>query len=411
MSGPGALWVNPAVGVAGDMLLGALLDAGAGLDAVLGQLGALDLPGWELTTSPVTRHGLTATSVTVGHPAHDHHRSWSTIDAMLAADPLEPAVRDGARATFRELAHAEARVHGIDVDEVHFHEVGAVDAIVDVVGTWSAWWSLGSPRVTTGPVGLGTGTVGMAHGTVPVPAPATLELLVGRPTVPVDVGGETATPTGVALLVTLASSWGHLPAGTVRGVGRGAGSRDPGTHPNVVTVVLTDPLPDDAVEPAAADLPGTRVGAVLVETNLDDPTPEVLAHVVSRALELGADDAWVLPATMKKGRPAHQLRVLCHPATTAAVRRLLAEETGTLGMREWSVTKHELPRTTHKVVVDGHTVRVKVGPFAAKPEFDDVVAAAAATGRPVRDVAQDALRLHAADDGRSGSDGAVGHGR
>jgi uncharacterized protein (TIGR00299 family) protein len=392
-----ALWINPAVGVAGDMLLAALIDAGADPDAVRSSLASLAVHGWSLEVAPISRRGLTATSVVVGAPDGDHHRSWSTIDRMLADAALPGPVRDGARATFEVLARAEARVHGIDPDDVHFHEVGAVDAIVDVVGTWAALHDLGDPAVTAAPVGLGVGTTAMAHGTVPVPAPATLELLEGHPTAPVVVDGrpvehETATPTGVALLVTMATAWGPLPAGTIRGVGRGAGSWDPPGHANVVTVVRYDP----AEEPDPPSWPATTVGATIVETNVDDVTPEVLGHVISRALELGADDAWVLPVTMKKSRPGHQVRVLCRPELAPAVRHLLASETGSLGLREWPVTKHELERTTTTVLVDGRTVAVKVGPFGAKPEHDDVVAAARALDRPARDVAEEALRRHRA---------------
>ena len=396
------LWLNPAVGVAGDMLLASLLDLGADPAAVRSQLDLLPVPGWALTIDRVTRRGLTATAAHVTFPGHDDHRSWSTIDAMLRDAPLASPVRDGARATFERLARAEARVHGIEVDHVHFHEVGAVDAIVDVVGTWAALRSLGLPDVVSAPVGLGTGTASMAHGVVPVPAPATLDLLTGYPTVPVDVAGETATPTGVALLVTMAGSWGHLPAGTVEGVGRGAGSRDPDTHPNVVTAVLssTQVLAGSSGTTTGVGPDGDgpdAVAAVLIETNVDDVTPEVIAHLLGRALEQGADDAWVVPITMKKGRPAHQLRLLGRPERAGDLRRLVAQETGTLGLRQWPVTKFELPRRRGVVTIDGHDIGIKVGPHGAKPEFDDTASAATALGRPVRDVARAALDRWAVD--------------
>lgn len=383
---PDTLWINPVHGVAGDMLLGALLGLGAPLAEVEQQLASLDVPGWRITATSTTRRGLTATAVEVDAPDHDHHRPWSRIDALLAGAGLPAPVTDGARRTFRALAEAEARVHGVAIDEVHFHEVGAVDAIVDVVGTWSAWHLLGGPRVVTAPVGLGTGTAAMAHGAVPVPAPAVLELLAGHPTVPVEVDRETATPTGVALLVTMADEWGHLPAGVVVATARGAGRWDPPTHPNVVTAVLTRATTAHATGPATV----TR-GAVMVETNVDDVTAEVLAHVVDRLLGAGADDAWVVPITMKKGRAAHTVRVLCRPEVASAVRDLLTAETGTLGLRQWEVTKHELPRRTEVVRVDGHDVRVKVGPHGAKAEFDDAARVAGATGRTVRDVSADAV--------------------
>ncbi len=389
------LWCNPSVGVAGDMLLGSLLDLGAEESFVRAQLDVLELDGWALHVTGTTRRGLVATSVQVDAPDHDHHRPWSRIDALLGTAALHPEVAAGARRTFRALGEAEATVHGVDIDEVHFHEVGAVDAIVDIVGCWAARVSLEVDRVDSAPIGLGAGTAEMAHGRVPVPAPAVLELLVGTPTAGVDTTHETATPTGVALLVTMVERWGPPPSGTVLGSGRGAGTWDPATHPNVVTAVLLDSTAA-ATEPGeAAVAPGDpaagAVGAVVIETNLDDATPEVLAHVIGRSLELGADDAWVTPIVMKKGRPAHLLSVLARPELAGALRELVAAETGTLGLRQRVIGKFELPRRTEVVEVDGHRIRRKIGPHGAKAEHDDVAAASAATGRPLRDLAALAL--------------------
>ncbi len=377
------LWCNAALGVAGDMLLGALLAVGADEAFVRSQLGLLSIPGWSLRVETTTRRGLVATRAAVDHPNDDHHRPWSAIDSMLDAAGLHGEVADGARRTFRAIGEAEAAVHGVGIDEVHFHEVGAVDAIVDIVGSWAALVSLGVDGMASSPIGLGAGTAAMAHGRVPVPAPAVLGLLVGVPTVGVDDRGETATPTGVALLSTMVDTWGPPPGGTVLGSGRGAGSRDPDSHPNVVTAVLFD----TGRSPSAAH------ASVVLETNVDDVTSEVLAHVVALALDRGADDAWVTPIVMKKGRPAHLLSVLCSSDLAPALRHLVAVETGTLGIREHPVVKHEMTRRTVTVEVHGHPVRIKVGPHGAKPEHDDVVVVADALGRPVRDVA--ALALHA----------------
>lgn len=376
------VWFNPAVGVAGDMVMASLFALGADETRVRAQLGALPVDGWSLTVAPTTRRGLVATRAEVDHDDHQHHRPWSTIDAMLAGADLAPFVAAGARRTFATLARAEADVHGVDLDDVHFHEVGAVDAVVDIVGSWAALHDLGGDDVAVGsaPVGLGVGAAAMAHGTVPVPAPATLELLVDRPTVPVEVDGETATPTGVALLVTMADRWGPPPPGVVRRVGRGAGRRDPGSYPNVLTAVQLD----------GAD-PTERVTTVVIETNVDDVTPETLGHVVERALELGADDAWVTPILMKKSRPAHAVTLLCRPQLADRLRHLLASETGTLGIRQRPTEKFELGRRLDTVEVDGHPVRIKVGPHGAKAEHDDVAAAAAALDRPLRRVADEAL--------------------
>lgn len=388
------LWCNPSLGVAGDMLLAALLDVGADERAVRDQLGRLGLDGWSLEVGCTTRQGLVATRAEVVTVGHQHHRPWSDIDAMLRDSGLDPDVAEGARRTFRALGEAESRVHGVSIDEVHFHEVGAVDAIIDIVGSWAALATLGVSTVTASAVGLGAGTAAMAHGVVQVPAPAVLELLVGVPMVPVHAERETATPTGVALLTTMVRDWGPPPPGTLLATGRGSGTWDPPTHPNVVTVVLSEPVADRTAE-------HTTVVATLLETNLDDVTPEDLASLLERALRAGADDAWITPAVMKKGRPAHQLSVLCRPELADALCQLVARETGTLGIRERRVSKHELHRRTVSVQLDGCTIRVKIGPHGAKPEHDDVVAAANATGRPVRDVA--AAALAAVRDGEQGS--------
>lgn len=389
------LWCNPSLGVAGDMLLGALLDSGADEVFVRTQLELLELDGWSLGVEPATRRGLVAARAVVHTDVQEHHRSWSHIDAMLSSSGLHDDVAAGARRTFRALGEAEATVHDIEIDRVHFHEVGALDAIIDVVGSWAALVSLDVDEVVSAPVGLGSGTATMAHGTVPVPAPAVLELLVGAPTSPVEVSAETATPTGVALLVSMVDRWGPPPAGTLRATGRGAGAWDPPSHPNVVTAVLLDDAhdatPDDTADGAAAV--AATVAATVLETNLDDVTPEVLARVVEQALALGADDAWVTPAVMKKGRAGHVLSVLCRPELSARLRQLVVTETGTLGLRERTVTKHELARREEIVELDGCPIRVKVGPYGAKAEHDDVVAAAERLGRPVRDVARAALEL------------------
>ena len=317
-----------------------------------------------------------------------------------AQPALHPEVSAGARRTFRALGEAEATVHGVDIDEVHFHEVGAVDAIVDIVGCWAARVSLGVDRVHSAAIGLGAGTAEMAHGRVPVPAPAVLELLVGAPTVGVDTTHETATPTGVALLVTMVEHWGPPPSGTVLASGRGAGTWDPSTHPNVVTAVLVDRTVATIDAAGGATEP---VEAVVIETNLDDATPEVLAHVIRRSLEVGADDAWVTPIVMKKGRPAHLLSILARPELAGVLRDLVAAETGTLGLRQRVIGKFELPRRTEVVEVDGHRIHRKIGPYGAKAEHDDVAAAAAATGRPLRDLAALA-RIAPAVEGPSNQD-------
>ncbi len=384
------LWFDPGFGASGDMLLGALVGL-LGTDeplTALDHLGLDDVRSADsIEQSTVIRCHLASTRVVVAGGRSDAARTWSDIDALIAAAPLSDRVRDGARSTFRLLGEIEADQHGVEIDDVHFHEVGAVDAIIDVVGAWLLVDAIAPARIVSGPVGLGHGTVRAAHGLLPLPAPATLALLNGRPVRPLDHEGETCTPTGAALLRSMAHEWTHLPPGHLVASARGAGRRDPATHPNVLTVVAVDPGPAPAngrIEPA-----------VLLETNLDDVTPEVVARTVDQLLADGADDAWVVPITMKKGRPGHQLRVLTSPARMAALRDRIASETGTLGVRVVPVDKHVLPRRIETIELHGHPVRVKVGPHRSKPEYDDLVAVSDATGIPVRTLAAEVTAAEA----------------
>jgi uncharacterized protein (TIGR00299 family) protein len=392
------------------MLLGALLGLGAPLDTVTADLTALAVEGWAVEQRTTSRCGISATRavVTVSGPGgddhdhhhdhhhhdHHHHRSWSAIDHLLETAQVPPAVAGGARRTFALLAQVESAIHQVDVDEVHFHEVGAIDALIDIVGTWSALHHLGVDRVHAGPIGLGSGTVSTAHGLLPAPAPATLDLLAGLPVRPVASTAETVTPTGAALLATMVDRWGPIPVGRIGTTSRGAGGRDPDTHPNVVTAVLltgTDPVTGED-EPVGSSAAQTE--AVVVATNLDDVTPEVIAHTIQQLLDAGADDAWVVPVTMKKGRSGHELRALTTPERAPALRHLVFQETGTLGVRSEPVTKHHLAREWRMVSVQGHPVAIKVSPHGAKPEHNDLAAASQATGIPIRHLAAEAIRLH-----------------
>jgi len=374
------LWIDPGFGASGDMLLGSLVGLLGSADP-LENLKLLDVDGYELSESTVIRAGLSCTRVEV-QANQGPARHWSEIDQLLAKAQLPATVIEGARRTFLLLGEVEAAQHGVPIEEVHFHEVGAVDAIVDIVGTWLLIDAIAPASTTVGPVGLGHGTVEAAHGTLPLPAPATVALLTDCPIRGLDVVGETCTPTGAALLVTLADQWGVLPTGTIAGTSRGAGRWDPKSHPNALTVV--------SVGPSLASGLGDE-NCVILETNVDDVTPEVLAHTISQLLAAGADDAWVVPIVMKKGRPAHEVRVLCSAERATALRGVLLSETGSLGCRTVPVTKHTQERTWHEVEVRGHTVRIKVGPHGSKPEFDDLVTVANATSVPIRLLSAEAL--------------------
>lgn len=383
-------WVDARNGVAGDMLLGALVDAGAPLERLRAAVEAVLPDTVELRAHQVRRAGMRATKVDVDVLVPDQpHRTWATIRGMLQAAPLDERVRRDALAVFRTLAEAEARAHGIEVETVHFHEVGAWDSIADIVGVCAGLAALGVDRLTAGPVALGSGAIDSAHGRIPVPVPAVLELARGWDVL-VDGEGELATPTGMALLAALATPASALPAATLRGLGVGAGTRDAPHRPNVVRLLLAD-----AAAPAGAPEPAARPAALL-EANVDDLDPRVWPLVLDALLAAGASDAWLTPILMKKGRPAHLLGVLAPADRAAAVRDAIFAHVPTLGVREHPVDKHELERSWHPVRVGDSTVRIKLGHRAglilsATPEFADVVAAADASGRPVRALLADAV--------------------
>ena len=384
------VWFNCELGVAGDMVLGALVDAGADADHVAATIAALDIDGYELSFQPVRRASLQATWANVvvadhgdrdgdGHHSHPHRPLRTILELLDGADRLAAPVRDRAVAVFRELGRAEGAVHGIDPYDVELHEVGAVDAIVDVVGVCAALDSLGVDTVHASAIGVGHGLASTAHGSIPHPAPAVARMLADRrvPVRPVETSLETATPTGVALMVALAASFGAAPTMTVTATGMGAGTADPSDRPNVVGVLVGH----DATGTAAGD----RL-AHQIETNVDDVTGEVLADTITALLDAGALDAWVTPIVMKKGRPAHTVSVLARGGEHDRLRDVLVAHTGTLGTRSRVVERHPVAHETGVVTVDGHDVSVKRAAGRTKVEFDDAAAAAGHLGLPVRTV-------------------------
>jgi pyridinium-3,5-bisthiocarboxylic acid mononucleotide nickel chelatase len=382
------LWIDASSGASGDMLLGALVGAGVPLDVVQRAVDVVSPEPVSLRAESVTRNGFAATRVHVDVADSARHRAWRDVRALLLESALSDDVRDLALLVFERLAAAEGAVHGHDPLDVHFHEVGALDAIADVVGSCAGMVHLAPTAVVVSPVAVGSGTIQTAHGTLPVPPPAVAALLTG---VPSYAGPDSApatelcTPTGAALLTTLATSYGAQPAMTTRAVGVGAGGRDPEGHANVLRLLVG----------AAVEQPDGPQDLLVLETNVDDLDPRLWPDVITAVLAAGALDAWLTPILMKKGRPAHTFRALTTPETAAEVRGTIFRETTTIGIREYPVARHALPRETAIVTVGGLEVRVKLARLdgvvvTAQPEYDDVVHVAQALGRPVREVLAEA---------------------
>ncbi len=353
-------------GISGDMALGALLDAGAEFDKLLNGLKTLPLSGWDLKVERVRKGSIAATSVTVLADKHHPERRVEDIEGIILSSALPEVVKFQSLNIFRLLAEAEAKVHGISVDEVHFHEIGAVDSIVDIVGVVYALHLLGVKEVHTSALPFSRGRVKTAHGELPVPAPATMELLCGIPTYPLEVDAELITPTGAALLKGLAKSFGAPPLFTPQKIGYGAGKKDL-PFPNVLRVIIGEMTGDIALE---------RERLTVVETNLDDMTGELVGFVMERLFEAGAKDVWVTPAQMKKSRPAVVLSVLCDSSSLTNVMQILLRETTTLGVRVQEVERLCLQREFVEVETPYGIVRVKVAKLGGEivniaPEYED----------------------------------------
>ncbi len=391
-------FVDCFAGISGDMLLGALIDAGAPVDDLLLGLKTLPLSGWELEVERVRKGAIAATSVSVIVHENQPERHLSDIESIVIASRLPEKVKEQSLKVFQLLAEAEAKVHGISVNEVHFHEVGAVDSIVDIVGSVYALHLLGVQAVYASALPFTRGRVKTLHGDLPVPAPATMELLCGVPTYPLDIEAELVTPTGAALLKALANGFGMPPPFTPRKVGYGAGKRDL-PFPNVLRVIVGD-LPDNvALE---------RERLVVVETNLDDMTGEMAGYAMERLLAAGARDVWVVPAQMKKNRPAIVLSVLCDHEKLPTVLQILLRETTTLGVRVQEVERLCLPREIWEVTTPYGTVKVKVAKLGDEivniaPEYEDCRRLALEQRVPLKEVMAAAIAsaLNKADRART----------
>jgi uncharacterized protein (TIGR00299 family) protein len=380
----GLVYLDCIGGTAGDMLLAALLDAGAPLAAVEAAVGSL-VDGIRIEVGWTARHAIGARTVRVVGPDEGHvHRTWRDVRELLDRADLAPRARARAHRAFELLAHAEGRVHGVDPDAVHFHEVGAIDAIGDVVGVCAALEALGADRVEASPLPLGRGLTSAAHGRIPLPAPAVLEILQGAPVAPSPAVGETVTPTGAALVAAVADAWGGVPALRLGATGYGAGGRDEPDVPNLVRALVGVPL-------GAGGAPIS-----VVEATIDDLNPELIPDALDDARAAGALAVWTAPVVMKHGRHGTTITAIARPADRDAVATALLRSTSTLGVRITDARRLELDRDEVTVAVRGHDVRVKRGLLDGAvvnvaPEHRDCAAAARALDVPVKEVWASAL--------------------
>lgn len=374
-------------GVSGDKFLGALLDAGATSgrftphDVI--SLASRLVPEATVSVHPANSRGVQATRITVDSSDTAPYRHFSDIRSLIHAANLPPSVTERSLAVITRLAEAEAAVHGCDIESVHFHEVGAADTVVDIVGTVTGLDALGVEHLTVSPVATGSGTVTCAHGVLPVPAPATARLLLGFPTLPGPATGELTTPTGAALVATLADRFGLAPAMTAHAIGYGCGTRDIGS-PNVCRFTLGD---------LAESLPLTCESISVLESNIDHLTPEAAAVTLERLLDEGLLDAWITPIVMKKGRAAFLLSGLAPTADAERMAGRIAALTGSLGVRRTDIARHVTQREIRTLDTPYGPVRVKVGAGLVRPEADDVARIARETSAPFHVIHDELVNL------------------
>jgi uncharacterized protein (TIGR00299 family) protein len=381
------LYFDCFAGASGDMILGALVAAGVDPLALREQLSLLEVHGFRIDFDTVDRSGLSATYARV-QTGHEHsHRHLADILKIIHDSGLAEGVKQRAAKIFTRLAEAEARVHNEAVENVHFHEVGALDAIVDVVGASICFELLNIDRFVSSPLHVGSGTVEMAHGRFPVPPPAVTELLKGVPFYSSEIKGELLTPTGAAIITTVCDEYGAIPQMTIAQAGYGAGTREYDKFPNVLRVLLGE----------SGSKTGTDERLLMIETNVDDVSPQIIGHVMDRAFELGALDCYFTPVQMKKNRPGVLLSILCNAARKETVMELLFTETTTLGVRSYEVERRALERNTVNVETRYGPIDVKVAHLNGRvvnemPEFEQCRLAARNAGVPLK-VVEEAARL------------------
>lgn len=378
-------------GISGDMTLGALVDAGVSLDVLREGLRSLQVPGWEISSEKVWKNGMAASFVRVKTEDQAKHRSLNAILEIIDNSQLATPVKANAAAIFTKLGQAEASVHDVPLEKIHFHEVGALDAIVDIVGACLGFHALGIEKFACSALNVGAGTAKMAHGVLPVPAPATAKLLVGKPTYSNGVQKELVTPTGAAIVATLCDTFGPQPPMSVSAIGYGAGTADLEGQPNVVRFMIG--------ETVEKTVPGYDEEISVIEANLDDMNPQIYGYFLEKALAAGALDVYTTPVQMKKNRPGTLLTVLCRPQDSAALMDLVFAETTTFGARIYYARRRALPRESVRVSTKFGDVSVKLSRvnghiLHVAPEFEDCRKLAVEKNVPLQQVINDAMRSY-----------------
>lgn len=387
------LYFDCFAGASGNMILGALLGLGIESRELTAEIGKLGLSGYEIVPSTVDRSGISSIHVEVKIPLERGHRHLRHIREIVQASNLSDRVKSRSIEIFTRLAAAEAKVHGIEIEKVHFHEVGGMDAIIDVVGACIGFEMLGIEQFGCSRIHAGSGFVEMEHGKFPVPPPAVAELLSGKPIYSTEIIGELITPTGAAIISTICESYGTLPEMVVESTSYGAGTRNYDRFPNVLRLILGESAPATA---SALDESRNIDDLILLETNIDDLAPQVLGYVMERAFDLGALDCWFTPIQMKKNRPASLVSILCVPEKRESLSELLFCETSTLGLRVQKIERESLEREFTSVSTEFGDVAIKLGRYRgrvvnAMPEYEDVVRLATANGMPFRAVWEAAI--------------------
>ncbi len=376
------LYFDCPTGISGDMCLGALIDLGVDFDMILSELKKLTVDEIDITVRKEVRHSITGTSFRVNLKEAHHHRTFRDIARIIDDSPLSPGVKELSVAIFREIAEAEGKVHGIPAGEVHFHEVGAMDSIIDIVGAAVAVKSLGVDSIISSAIPLGSGWADTMHGRIPIPAPATIEILKGAPVVSSDIPFELTTPTGAAIIKTLAGGFGPLPDMTIERVGYGAGKKDFKERANLLRVVVGEGLSAGA---------GRGEGLFIIETNIDDMSPQLSGYLMDRLLDAGALDVFFTPAQMKKNRPGLLLTVLAEGKDRDRLIGLIFSESTSIGVRSYPVERACLERRTLEAETVYGKIRVKASyrdgrMMNAQPEYEDCRAAAVGHAVPLKQV-------------------------